>query len=259
MRNIHFTPDLSADNTAQPSQEAHPRLPRLRERTNDPLTEYRQRPGQVERLPDSVAALILCHKGRSVVERSQIKVTMEKKDYVFASADSLMIHAKNGTGEKVTWVMNRQNPDALHLLSDSGEYIETVPLKGQVAWFDTSDAAKRELADRRRAIARDKERLQELHIEDTARAVADARHNAGQVHHLVATFPAASNPAASAPRADRAAAAMHGVDQARETRVTRKRDLAARSRKTGGLEILGGDEPDPAPISSPAPVTLDMI
>jgi hypothetical protein len=219
MRNIHFTPSVD------PEPVEAPCLPRLREKTNDPLTEYSQRPGQVERLPDSVAAIILCKSGASVVRRHEISVTLNKTEYIFKSADSLVLRAKNGTEEKVVWLVNRMRPDVLHLLTNDGRYIESIPLKGEARWFSSDPESQRVLTDAKRSIGHDLAGMKELHGIDTAKAVEDARYNASQIHTLTRTFPVSPQgadqnpqPRAAAPRADNLMAGIARVDQARETR-----------------------------------------
>jgi len=195
MRNIHL-PD------PQPTPAPAAGLPRLRSVTNDPAREYAQRPGEVEPLPDSIAALILCKRGYAIVERHQIKVTMDTKTYFFASSASVTIAEKNGTGEKVLWVINRHAPDVLHILGRDGEYIESIPRKGRADWFSNDAASKEALAETRRMRQRDMTRLQQIHQPDTAAALEREQDNTRRVAKLVNTFPA-STPArhvdASAP------------------------------------------------------------
>ena len=244
MRNIHFKPAISDDNTAQPSQEAQ--MCRLREKTNDPLTEYGQRPGQVERLPDSVAAIILCKSGASVVRRHEISVTLHKKEYIFKSADSLVLRAKNGTDEKVVWLVNRMRPDVLHLLTNDGRYIESIPLKGEAQWFSNDDESQRALTDAKRSIGHDLADMKELHGIDTAKAVEDARYNSAQIHTITRSFPTpdASNAKASAPRADEISDVFKRTDAARERTVDAGRQQT-RAAAVGAL-ILQSTSTHPA-------------
>jgi hypothetical protein len=237
MRNVHFTttdPDLGY--SPQPTQEQHS-LPRLRERTNDPLTEYAHRPGQVAPISDTLAACILSKKGYAIVERHQIKVQLDNETYYFTAPDSITIATKNGTGERVAWYINRQKPDALHIFTDLGEYVETLPLKGEATWFSNDAESKRAIAAARSMQTRDMTRMQELHKPDTRKAVADATHNAAEIQRVVSTFPVAGSdrqtpadrPQAdriiapdrepfTTPRADAAAAIFAGAERARQER-----------------------------------------
>jgi len=274
MRNIHLA-DTTEDDSAQPTQMAQPAqeqhsLPRQRQKTNDPLTEYSQRPGKVQRLPDSVAALILCHSGRSKVIRHQIKVVVGKTEYLFANPDSPLLIAKNGTDEKVLWVMNRQSRDCLHLLSDAGEYLETLPLKGQAAWFDNSAASKQALADARASLNRDREHLEGIHAIDIDQAVRNAQHNAEQTQRLVSTFPVAAsdankpgdNPKAdqiiaagrepfSMDRAERLSSVLQSTDRARDNVAADLRNQA-KAVEVGALlrQSLPPEETQPEPVNT---------
>ena len=71
------------------------------------------------------------------------------------------IAAKNGTGERVLWALNRRAPDLLHLLTADGRYIETVPRKGQAQWFDSSEASRAAYGDAQAMIQRDAARLRD--------------------------------------------------------------------------------------------------
>jgi hypothetical protein len=203
---------------------------RLREVTNAPLREYAARPGCVEPLPDSVAALILSRKGRCIVERGQIKATIDGVERDYASRESLVIAEMDGTGRKVLWFANRRKPDCIHLCTNQGVYIETIPLKSEAAWF-AQDAASREAhataVSHRQAQAR---RLAEIHAPDIAAAAARERHNADELEkkvredeRIVRSFPAegrgpkvegTEGPAFA--RADAGVAAMAGADDRRE-------------------------------------------
>jgi hypothetical protein len=192
MRNIHFTPAATCDDSPKATQEQHS-LPRLREKTNDPATEYAQRPGAVRAISDAVAACILCKSGKAIVERQQIKIQLDNETYFFTSPDSVTIAEKNGTGERVLWVINRQNPDALHILTADGAYVETLPRKGEAAWFSNDTESKRAFADATRLRNRDIARMQELHKPDTRAAIGAAIHNAAEIARVVDTFPVAGS------------------------------------------------------------------
>lgn len=165
-------------------------LPRLRFVTNDPTREYASRAGAVERLPDAVAALILCKTGLVKVERHQITIELNGEKLAFSSPNSVTIADKNGTGERVLWAMNRLRKDAIHILTADGAYVETIPRKGEGAWFESTAESKQALADARSHINRDMERMQILHAPETRQAAEDAQHNAAEIRRLVVTFPA---------------------------------------------------------------------
>jgi hypothetical protein len=242
-RNIHAIPPRPDDDCgicADLRQSADLTLPRLRQVTNDPQREYAMRAGQVEPLPDNVAALILCRKGWSKIERQQIKITLDGAELLFASRESLTIAEHNGTGRRFLWVLNRRAPDVLHILTDDGAYVESIPRKGEAVWFDQGEASRAAYRDAKAMLQRDFTRMRELHAPDTAAAAADTAYNAGQVRRLVQTFPqnAASRTGGAEPssvriapspapdRAEAIAAAMENVDAQRgryaETAATRQ-------------------------------------
>jgi hypothetical protein len=163
------------------------RLPRLRILTNDPAREYAQRPGEVERLPDAVAALILCKQGFNKVQRNGIKIEIDGKKLCYWSEGSITIAEKAGTNDKILWTVNRQQPDVLHILTLDGEYVESIPLEGRAEWFDPKGFEI--LAAKRRANNRRMTRIADLHAPDAAAAIAAETHNGVQLKGLVQTFP----------------------------------------------------------------------
>lgn len=239
-RSIHAIPPKPVDDEAPQSFDEIEQLPKLRSRTNDPAREYAQRGGEVRRLPDSIAALILSKKGWAKIERHQIKVTLDGEDLFFASRDSLVIAAKNGTGERVLWVMNRRAPDVLHLLTDDGRYIESVPRKGEATWFDHGAASQAAHADATAQIQRDARRLQELHRPDTEAAAAAAQHNAAQTRRLIQTFPVPGHDRSPSPededfdKANRIVEAMENVETQRTRRTEQVQTEARRLRAEHG-------------------------
>jgi len=144
----------------------------------------------VERLPDSVAALILCKTGFSKVGRNGISVEgVTAKPLKFWSENSVTIAEKAGTNEKVLWALNRLQPDLLHILGSDGKYIETIPLDGKVPWFDEA-ATKEVLGAKRRSQNRTIERVRLLHASDSEAAAEAATANDAAMKSVVHTFPA---------------------------------------------------------------------
>src|SRR5437868_8947256 len=95
LRNIHVA---ESDQREATKPTDTPSLARRRVLTNDPAREYAQRPGEVQRLPDSVAALILCKKGCSKVSQNGIRVEgVAPKALNFWSEHSVTIAEKATT------------------------------------------------------------------------------------------------------------------------------------------------------------------
>lgn len=162
-------------------------LPRLRVVTNDPAREYAQRPGTVEKLPDSVAALILAKQGFKKVTRAGIVIELDGRELKFWSENSVTIATKAGTNEKVLWTLNRQQPDVLHILAADGEYIESIPRDGKA---DPINGDFRLLAAKKRANQRRMDRIAHLHQPDSRAALERETDNEGKLKGLVQTFPA---------------------------------------------------------------------
>jgi hypothetical protein len=203
--NVHLQPPAATADA--PDQTA--RLPRLRFLTNDPAREYAQRPGEVERLPDSVAAMILCKQGFSIVGRNGIKVEgLTRKPLVYWSEHSITIREKAGTGEKVLWTVNRHNPEILHILSLDGEYVESIPLDGKVPWFD-HEVTNEVLGAKRRVLSRSMERVNLLHAPDTQKEIERTTHNA----EVVSTFSTSARRLRGAPGEDGAEPITTGLVQ----------------------------------------------
>lgn len=232
-RNIHFAPDDTADVLEiEPETEGVAEVAtRLRAVINSPEREYALRAGEVEPLPDAVAALIVCKKGKRQVERQQIIANVDGlKDREYTSENSAVIAEFNGTGRKVVWVGNRRDPSVIHLLDTNGTYLETLPLKKEAQWFSQDEVSRDAMRTRQAHLRRDMQRMEELHGPDAIAAAADAAHNADGIRRLIQTFPASSAPPApTAPsrggsdfvQAERAVAAVASADGQRTRHTAR--------------------------------------
>ncbi len=179
-RNIHVTPPPPVE-TAQPIA-----MPRLREVTNDPATEFQNRPGLTKPLADEIVALILFRKEWRDVGRDGITVNNVK----FWSENSITIAAadtEEKRRKKVLITYNRHEPNIIHVLTDDGAYVESIPAKTLVPWFD-AEATEKQLGAVRRDHARTTERLVDLHGADSLAALATAQSNVTRMHHAVDTF-----------------------------------------------------------------------
>lgn len=226
--NIHVAPAAPAAELDQTS-----RLPRLRSLTNDPSREYAQRPGEVERLPDSIAALILCKKGFSKVQRNGIVVEgISRKPLKFWCEHSVTIATKAGTNEKVLWTLNRLQPDLLHILTPAGAYVETIPLDGKVPWFD-AEATQKVLGAKRRSQNRIIERVQQLHAPDSEDAAEAATANEAEMKSAVHTFPTSPRVASSSSTSPSTLISPNGLTNQRSEKSVPHPQVQPRS---GGAE-----------------------
>lgn len=203
--NPHFTPapEENGPDTPAASSPQEPcsvaagdkveSMPRLRKVTNSPAREYAARPGVVDSLPDSVAALICSFKGRAEVQRNGIKV--ERKE--LSDTPIFYWHEDSRTclgmqGQKVFYVLNPNTLDCVHVMDAQGRYIETVPRKGLPRILDY-DAAKKEIAKHRRYMSRQETRLQELHGEDTKEILQRHRDNTEEMMRATTILPASAD------------------------------------------------------------------
>jgi hypothetical protein len=150
---------------------------RLRVVTLSPAEEYVRREGVTEAIPDALVALILSRKTRVQVTMAGVKITEGKVKRVYWHPDSPLCN-RIGDGEtlRVFAVWNRQDDSRIHLMSDDGRYLETLPEKGKAAWFDHEQGAKI-IADSRRAITRVYHHLQSVHEGESITAVERAQRN----------------------------------------------------------------------------------
>jgi hypothetical protein len=230
-----MTTALCNPHFVQSTEAESPAMPRLREVTNSPEMEYAARPGEVERLADSMAALILFRKRFAEVGREEIKFTENKQLYKFFSPDSITCGLPSGT--KVHIVFNRHDMTCVHVMTKEGRYVETLPAKSSAEILNPEDAS-RELAAHGRMAARTLDRVRVLHESDTLAAVMRARQNEEDIQRVVATLPAEADPAAGAPassfpEADRLAEAV--AEQTRIRSQTRIRREALRGFRPADL------------------------
>lgn len=252
LRNIH---------TRVPVDELPPvaQPPRLRALTNDPEREFAQRPGEVERLPDSIAACILSARRFATVTRSEIKLKIDTVEHKYFHPDSITIR---GTGDerRVLVCFNRHDPSVIHILKDDGEYVESISEKGKAEFFSQSDTA-RELANSRAVETGLVNRLKHVHAEDSRQALEDSRHNQAELQKVVHTLPLAPErktekpvTASRFPKAERISEAFEGVDRARAVQAEHSRRI--QSTRGEISDIYGDRVPAPEPESEPEEVSL---
>lgn len=200
LRNIHFTcedepttgsaefipPEVSSPSTLNSQPSTSSQKLRLRKVKVSPHQEYQLRPGEVAPISDSLAALICCRKGRAEIGPKGI--TVERKDIggkrIYHHVDSRLCNDLSQRERKIFYVLNSLKPDVIHLLDDTGRYIESLPEKFQPGVLNNEEQA-REYADQKRQQARVARHLQELHGEDTKEAFAALAHNATVMKGIV--------------------------------------------------------------------------
>lgn len=257
LRNIHFDDgarDSSGSSSSpstinsQPSTSSETKL-RLRKVKVSPHQEYALRDGEVAPISDSLAALICSRKGRAEIGPKGISV--ERKDIggkrIYHHPDSILCNDLSQRERKIYYVLNSLKPDVIHLLDDTGRYIESLPEKFQPGVLNNAEQ-KREYDDQRRQVSRVARHLQELHGEDTKQAIADLTHNAetmkGIVQILGTNTPSPTNAPAPSPLGDRVQAGERKINDFRVSRAS----AAAFGR------AVSLNRRDPAPVEDTGPV-----
>jgi hypothetical protein len=194
LRNIHFAAEdapetlaESCDRRTSPAPEKPENVKlRLRKTKVSPREEYALRSGQARPISDSLAALICCRKGRAEIGPKGI--TVERKDIggkrIYHHVDSILCNDLSQRERKIYYVLNSLKPDIIHLLDDTGRYLESLPEKFQPGVLNNEEQ-KREWDDQKRQVNRLARHLQELHGEDTKEAFAALAHNADQMKGIV--------------------------------------------------------------------------
>lgn len=232
LQNIHFaceeepvtrttSPSIRPPATPPATPPASGTL-KLRKIKVSPHEEYTLRTGDARPISDALASLICCRKGRAEIGPKGI--TVERKDIggkrIYHHPDSRLCNDLSQRERKIFYVLNSLKPDIIHLLDDSGRYLESLPEKFQPGVLNTEEQ-KREYQDQKRQFSRVARHLQELHGEDTKQAIADLTHNAsvakGIVQVLGNTAAAPVQEPAPSPLGERIAAAENAIHTSRYT------------------------------------------
>jgi len=198
LRNIHFQPAASDPVApAAPAPAAHttpaaPEDTRLRARNVavSPAEEYALRDGEVQPIADSLAALILSCNGRCEVSLKGVKIDRDEIGGVrhYHHADSIVCNDLSLRERKMFYCLNRLDPSIVHILDETGRYIETLPERGTPGVLDNAAQAK-EYALNQTIKKRAARHLQQIHGKDTADLLQRARENAAEMTRVVQILP----------------------------------------------------------------------
>ena len=247
LRNIHFaqddqdtereSPDSPSSEPAAPVALSETRM-RIRKVTVSPHQEYALRPGDVRPISDALAALICCRKGRAEIGPKGI--TVERKDIggrrIYHHVDSICCNDLSQRERKIYYVLNSLKPDIVHLLDDTGRYIESLPEKFQPHVLNNEEQAK-EYTDQRRQVSRVARHLQDLHGKDTEEAIAALAHNADLMKGIVQVLaaPAGVPRQEAAPERGLGASVNRGIREIEGVRqISRDRNAAAERLQSHG-------------------------
>lgn len=228
IRNITF---MEPDSGAQSAVEAPENVTlRLRHVTVSPAEEYQMRSGEVRPISNELASAILSFKGRAKVENKGVVV--ERKDiggkFTYFHEDSIVINDFSIREKKLFYVINRMVPEVLHLLDETGAYIESLPLRDRPAVLDV-EAQAEQLRQNKTIINRAAKRLQDLHAEDTREALEDLAANSKEMQRVVQVLPAACSDPANPAQPSRNVMAEQVAEVTRQTSVRVSREKAAGS------------------------------
>jgi hypothetical protein len=190
IRNITFASSAPEESQA-PAPAPEQTILRLRQVTLSPAEEYQVRSGEVRPISDELAAAILSFKGRAIIGNKGVVV--ERKDiggrFVYFHEHSVILNDFSARERRLYYVINRQAPDILHLLDESGAYLESLPLRERPAVLD-NEAQQQQLRENKAVLNRAASRLQTLHADDTREALAALAENSREMQRVVQTLPA---------------------------------------------------------------------
>jgi hypothetical protein len=202
LRNIHFAPPTGAGEIERQPRAAKPakeeRL-RLRHITLSPDAEYALRPGETRPIPNELIALILSRKGRADITAKGVVIDRPADigKRVYYHPDSGVLNDMSFRTRKLFYVFNPQDPTLIHLLDETGTYIESLPEKATPGALDNA-ALQKEYAGTQRHIRRMADHLQRVHRPDSDAALEEAMRNSAAMLKVTQTLPAVDAPVAPA-------------------------------------------------------------
>lgn len=200
LRNIHCQTRATAFSRIPATEELHEVTYRKVPRSPDQEFAARiEKYGRPIQFPQSVISLILQKQTRAEVGPSGIAIKFQKTSYRYWSDESAVCH--NQRGEKVLCTFDPDDMSVIHVLTDDGCYIESVPQKNKISWFD--DAALRdEMRKKAHSLNRDLAQFQAIHKDTSEEKINRVISNA-QKMQIVNTMPCGAAPAAErSPEAD---------------------------------------------------------
>ncbi len=159
--------------------------------TNSPAEEYAARPGQVVTLSNDIAALLMHATRKETPTLNGITVTIDGIRSTYWHPESIVC-SEIGIARmpQIVAAWNRLDPTLIHVLSLSGKYIETLPLKATADVLGRSEDDSQAIAASRRAINRATDHLRKVHRPDIEEAVQRNLENAAAINRAVTTLPA---------------------------------------------------------------------
>ena len=263
LRNIHFQAEEDSQATAAtvtapapPAPASETRL-RIRKVKVSPHQEYAMRPGDVRPISDALAALICCRKGRAKIGPKGISVECKSigGKRIYHHVDSILCNDLSQRERKIFYVLNALKPEVIHLLDDTGRYLESLPEKFQPGVLNVEEQ-KKEYADQKRQVSRLARHLQDLHGKDTEEAIATLTRNANQMKGIVQILPAGTPPATPVrpARSTLGETVLSADRDLRSGTVSYDRCSNAAPAATGrSMSFTAFESPEPASVAETAP------
>lgn len=215
LRNIHFQPEPDPAPATSPVVDPADVRMRVRPITVSPAEEYALRSGEVQPISDALASLILSCKGYVEVTLKWVKV--DRADLggkrFYRHEDSIVLNDLSYRSRKVCYVINRRDPSVIHLLDETGRYIETLPELVKPGVLNNEEQA-REAASLQRQSKRITAHLQRTHGKDTQEALERLRENNNTMQRVVQALPA---PAAEPAKTEAPSGLGNQIQRAGET------------------------------------------
>jgi hypothetical protein len=244
LHNIHFAPPADPVESERKPRAVKPakeeRL-RIRHITLSPDAEYAMRPGDVRPISNELIALILSRKGRADITAKGVMIDRPADigKRVYYHPDSGVLNDMSYRSRKLFYVFNAQDPTIIHLLDETGTYIESLPEKATPGALDNA-ALQKAYAGTQRHIGRMAAHLQRVHKPDSDAALEEAMRNSAAMLKVTQTLPAVDAPAA--PEAAPVEGLGRHVKDA-TTRHTDRRNLLQSARAFGRISSLESPAP----------------
>ena len=181
-----------------------------------PVQEFDARAGRVREIPQALKIVLSGGRSKVTISRNGISFRPKPlnaeapvKSLTWWDADSALCQPCN-FGREVIVAYNRSDFSMIHVLDEKGQYLDTLPLKDKVKWFDR-EATEKGISDTRRIASRVNAQLQTLHVEDSEAAEQRAAVNRHRLETIVQTFPMRGE---KAPARSSESAAAVGMAQA---------------------------------------------
>lgn len=181
LTNIHVSPASTATVDAAPPVQHPARYRKVTRSPSEELSARVARFGTPAALPNALAAVLLAQRDHAKVDKNGITITIDKQPHRYWHEDSVVCAQPELYG-RILYVRALEHKDCIHLLDNSGRYIETLPLARTPDWF--SSEAHEEKRKTRMVADRMKQDLARTHSETMLRKTAANRETREKLQSL---------------------------------------------------------------------------